>query len=115
MTLGKSARAKLKRLAGEAYQQELDQELRSLALAFDSWRDGKIDCFDLSDRIHEFHDGVSRKLYAMYDQMKPEMAVGRAVAHGLVPSDEIPSGVLPEIQRCIEFFRQELENDKTDR
>jgi hypothetical protein len=115
MALGKSGRAKLRELAGKAYQRELDHELRGLALTFDSWRNGKIDCFELSDRIHEFHDGVSRQLHVMYEQMKPEMAVGRAVARGLVSSNEIPPGVLPEIQKHIDFFRQDLENDKADR
>jgi hypothetical protein len=51
----------------------------------------------------------------MYEQMKPEMAVGRAVARGLVSSNEILPGVLPEIQKHIDFFRQDLENDKADR
>ena len=47
-------------LAGEAYERELVVALRSLREAFVHWEAGSISASDLTDRIHEFHNGVAR-------------------------------------------------------
>jgi hypothetical protein len=59
----KSNRRKLRELAGVAYTRELSAELAKLEGDFGQWRSGEIDPFELSDRIHRFHDGISRDLW----------------------------------------------------
>jgi hypothetical protein len=107
---GKQTRAMLRELAGTAYRRELDRHLRDLAVCFGRWDTGEIDCFELSDKIHGFHDGVSRELYVMYERLKPEMAIARAIALGLLPRKEVPAATLSELDDKIEFFQSEMEN-----
>ena len=64
----------------------------------------------MSDKIHDFHDGISRQLFVMYGRLKPDMAVGRAVARDLLSAEELPSGMLTEVEGKIEFFRSEIED-----
>jgi hypothetical protein len=92
-------------LAELAYERELSLELTKLASDFDAWRAKEVTCWDLSDRIHEFHDGASRELYAIYNRLKPEFTVGRAVVRGLLLDDDVPPEVRPEIESSIEFAR----------
>jgi hypothetical protein len=62
---------KLRELAGVAYSRELGTELSNVEKEFGRWRSGEIDPFELSDRIHRFHDGVSRDLYIAYRDLSP--------------------------------------------
>jgi hypothetical protein len=93
-----------------AYRRELDQELCGLWGWFQRWKTGEVDCFELSDKIHEFHDGISRQLFVMYGQLKPDIAVGRAVARDLLAAKELPPAILTEVEGKIELFRSEMEN-----
>ena len=105
----KQIRAKLRKLAGTAYQRELDQELRGLSAWFTRWEASEVDCFELSDKIHEFHDGAARRLYVMYERLKPNVAVGRAIALGLLSSEETPPVILAKLKDTIELFRDQTE------
>ena len=109
MAPGKRIRSELRKLAGVAYRRELDQELRGLWGWFERWKTDEVDCFELSDKIHEFHDGISRQLFVLYGRLKPDMAVGRAVARDLLSIDEVPSEILTEVESKIESFRGETE------
>ena len=59
----KQTRKKLRELNKIAYARELNHHLGQLGQKFDEWRNKGIDCWDLNDLIHEFHDGISRDLY----------------------------------------------------
>jgi hypothetical protein len=80
----KKERAQLRTLVGEAWKDELDQALEDLFEAFGRWADHDLDAFELSDRIHEFHDGVSRELYRRYAGLPAHLAVGYAISHGVL-------------------------------
>jgi hydroxypyruvate isomerase len=70
----------LRRLADEAYRRELDAALREVAAAFGEWEAGKLSGFALSDRIHEFHNGIARDLWHNYNYVptpKRSSASGR--------------------------------------
>lgn len=58
----RAERKELRRLAGLAYERELAHELTTIEAAFRAWRAGELSPFDLSDRIHAFHNGVARDL-----------------------------------------------------
>ena len=53
----------LKQLCETSYKRELNYHLGKLKQKFDEWQNNTIDCWDLKEFIHQFHDGVSRDLY----------------------------------------------------
>ncbi|MGZ5228103.1 MAG: hypothetical protein ACXWCS_28435, partial [Burkholderiales bacterium] len=62
----KRDRARLRQLAGQAWEAELENELEVLFEHFTTWAENGLTAFELSDLIHEFHNGISRDLYARY-------------------------------------------------
>lgn len=68
MTLEYPKRIKkhLRDLVSKSYKRELDNELLELYKEFDNWKQGNIDCFELCDIIHKYHDGIFRVLYKQY-------------------------------------------------
>lgn len=108
----KSIRRRLRELAGQAYARELGAELAKLEADFARWRSGEIDPFELSDRIHRFHDGRSRELYVFYDARHPDVSVARAVGERILDRSEVPPEVLAALERQIEYFaRMFAENE----
>lgn len=63
-------------------------------------------CFDLSDKIHEFHNGASRELYGRYTGLEPVIAVSRAVALGILSEAEVGPDLLKKLEREIAIFRE---------
>jgi len=103
----KAVRRKLRELAGLAYTRELGAELAKLEAEFSRWRSGEIDPFELSDRIHRFHDGRSRELYIAYDVRNAHTSVARAVAHGILERAEVPADILAALASGIELMSPE--------
>jgi hypothetical protein len=101
-------------LAGLAHDRELDLYLSELEGRFHEWRQGTISSAELSDFIHEFHDGSAQAIYSTYAQLKPFEAVARAIGVGLLREDE----VLPEIKQglaaLISHFRHTYKIDEAD-
>jgi hypothetical protein len=100
----KANRRKLRELAGVAYTRELSAELTKLEGDFGKWRGGQIDPFELSDRIHRFHDGISRDLYVLYRDLRPSQSVARAVGLRLLQETEVPSEILSILASLIELY-----------
>ncbi len=73
--MAKSFRKMAKQLIGQAYQREQDKALESLRREFDRWKSGEIDCWELTDLIHRFHNGESRDLYKIYETGDIEIAL----------------------------------------
>jgi hypothetical protein len=89
--LSRKTRKKLRELCKIAYTRELNHHIEQLGQKFDEWRNNDIDCWDLNDLIHEFHDGTSRDLYKVYHYTKNEVyLVARAVQLGFLQKDELP-------------------------
>lgn len=112
--LPKHIRKQMRELISTAYSRELNRHLEELALKFDQWRKEVIDCWELSNMIHEFHDGISRDLYKMYNYGKDEdLLVARAIVHGLLSKDEV-SDELREFTKKFEAIiklNQEVESE----
>ncbi len=100
----KAARRKLRELAGTAYARALGAELAKLEADFSRWRRGEIDAFELSERIHRFHDGRSRQLHVFYDGRNSDTAVAHAVAEGILSRVEVPADLLSALASQISFF-----------
>jgi hypothetical protein len=74
---------------------------------FTRWRSGSLDPFELSDRIHRFHDGVSRDLYVLYGRLPPSHSVARAVVLQVLEESEVPSEILEALEQPLEFYREQ--------
>jgi hypothetical protein len=104
----KANKRKLRELARLAYTRELGAELAKLEAEFARWRGGEIDPHELSQRIHRFHDGVSRDLYVFYRDVLPVLAVARAVALNVIQEAEIPPEILSALEPVIQLQRNYL-------
>jgi hypothetical protein len=92
--LSKTMKRQLRALAGIAYERELSNHLKELARNFNEWEANKIDCWDLSDKIHQFHNGISRELYNLYsNSVDLVLLVSRAIANNLLSRHEISEEV----------------------
>jgi hypothetical protein len=109
--LTKRERAQLRQLAGLAWEAELESELEELFEDFLKWADDGMDAFNLSEKIHKFHNGISRELYGRYTGLDPEITVPRAVALGIVGEVELGDVLLRKLSPQIEAYRNRLEDD----
>jgi hypothetical protein len=106
LKITKSERALLRSLAEEAWDTELRDALTELFEDFGKWADDGMSAFELSDKIHEFHNGISRELYVRYTTLRPEILVSRAVAFGIVGEEALGKSLLERLARNIESFRE---------
>jgi len=94
--LSKAARKAIRDAASIAYERELAEGLKELGQAFDKWRAGTLNAFDVSDAIHEFHQGKARELFKQYEAGStavPDFGVAGAVIDGFMKLQEIaPAG-----------------------
>ena len=99
MTLqyAKTIRKKLRELAGLAHKRELNMALETLDSHFTQWRRQGIDCFELNDRIHSFHQKTSRELWKTYSSMEDDFLVCRAVKLGFLSKEDVPEKVAEAI------------------
>ncbi len=106
----KKQRKEMRELQGLAWQRELEEELGSLENLFSSWREGRIDAFELSDQIHKFHNGASRDLYTRYSGNHYDITVPGAIANGKIDESEVSKELLEIISEYIEHIRTRLES-----
>lgn len=102
----KRERALLRHLATQSWELELREELESLFEEFGKWADEGMSSFELSDKIHEFHNGISRELYGRYTGLDPAITVSRAVALGILSEAEVGAKLLKKLEREIAVFRE---------
>ena len=100
----KSVRKQIRQIRDQAYEAELGEALRGVESGFSEWRNGDLDCFELTDLIHEFHQGPNRELFKYYTSVKAHTAAARAIAFGVVRPEDVPPEILEalsdEIERC---------------
>jgi hypothetical protein len=107
--LTKSDKRRLREIASEAYARELHEALGDLDSAFSDWRARHIDGFQLSDFIHEFHDGISRDLFVLYTRSDPGILVARALARELLREREVPAKLRNYLSGQVAYFRDHAE------
>lgn len=101
----KAQKKKLRERAGIANERELDQEMEKLYQHFATWRSGKIDCFELGDLIHKFHQGASREIWTTYAYGDPDTAVSRALTFGFLKKEEVSEELAEILDPKINFFK----------
>ena len=107
----KSERKKLRELAGIAYERYLTNALSELRSHFDAMDRGDISPFDLSQRIHEFHQGPSRDLYVMFSHSLPWLAVCRAYIEGIINDEDLVDASEP-IRNELLGFKEHVTNTR---
>jgi hypothetical protein len=114
MSNEKEVRKQLRELAGKAHDRELGLYLSDLENRFEDWRAGTISPIELSEFIHEFHDGASRAVYKTYTKLKRDQLVARAIGIGLLPEDEVPLEVKERLAGAIDYYREHYVIDEDD-
>ena len=89
----KPIRKKLRELADLAHERELSSALETLNCHFTRWRRQEINCFELNDRIHSFHQKISRELWKTYSSIEDDFLVCRAVKLGFLSKEDVPEKV----------------------
>jgi len=101
----KAQRGRLRELCGLAYERDLAAELARVEAAFRRWRANEVDAFELSDLIHQFHEGPSRRLFVKYSQPDLPMAVASAIHRGVLGEGEVGAEILELLGPQNAFFR----------
>jgi hypothetical protein len=114
MSNEKEIRKQLRELAGKAHDRELNVYLSDLENRFEEWREGTITPIELSDFIHEFHDGSARAVYKTYTKLKRDQLVARAIGIGLLSEDEIPLEIKERLAGAVDYYREHYEIDDDD-
>jgi hypothetical protein len=98
--LPKPIKKTMRQLIGRAHEAELGRALEDLYRDFLNWKAGAMDSFDLSDRIHTFHDGPNRKIYLRYTSpLDPRFLVEYALDEKLISEQAVPKEVWPYLRR----------------
>ena len=97
----KRQRTRLRQLAGIAYERELSAASQALFEDFHRWERKEVDVFQLNEKIHEFHHGISRELYGRYGAMDAALAVASAVNRGILKREEVGDDVYCFIESLV--------------
>lgn len=93
----KRQRQQVRHLAEIAYQRALSAALSALENEFVRWRAAEIDPFELSNRIHRFHEDVQSELYKAYVLGDAFWSVVRGFDGGYLTEAEIPPDILAAV------------------
>ncbi len=77
-----------------------------MAQHFDDWREGQIDPFELTELIHQYHNGPARELWKRYvGNPYIELLMARAIAEGILEQADVSEQVRPYIKEAVERYR----------
>ena len=94
--LPKAIKKTMRLLVGLAREVELGKALEDLFGEFQAWKSGTIDSFELSDRIHKFHDGPNREIYLRYtSRLDLRFLVHYALGECLIKKSAVPKEIWP--------------------
>ena len=100
----KEVRQHLRRLAGEAFEKELGQNLARLCEPLGRWEKHEISSTELDAFVHEVHRG-SRRVFNLHDSLKAGQIVARSLASGVLTEDEVPEFAREAVSGWVKFFR----------
>jgi hypothetical protein len=110
----KELRKELRQLVETAHDRELGLYLSHLEGRFAEWRHDEIGPGELSDFIHEFHDGWARGVFKTHSILKPDQLVARALGIGLLSGDEVSEGLRQTLADAITYYRERYAIDEND-
>jgi len=94
----------LREYSSIAYEAELRHELEALATQFDEWKNGTMDSWELTEAIHQFHNGASRELYKKYNYGSTELNVAHAIFTGLLDRRQVPAELVDHLAKYRAFL-----------
>ena len=97
----------MRRLAGIAYQREMDSELNEIYKEFKKWEKGEIDCFKLNDIIYKYHDEIARYLWKI-NLMKTDYLTARGIAKNIIKNEEVNPKLKVYLKDKIEYIKNEI-------
>lgn len=111
----KQIRKQLKETLGKAYAIQMDSLLLKLSKQFDSWKANKISCWDLTDSIHNFHQGPSRKLFDFYNTkgVDPAYLIATLIVRNVIELDDVPHEARSTVEQCVELI-DSFQSDEDD-
>lgn len=114
----KSERKVIEKLLNIVYERELGRELELLESQFALWHKGEIDAFELSERIHKYHQIPARKLYSIYNtRFSNEVHIlARAICKGLLTPNDIDPPLRERLAEAVDEYRRSwavLSNEST--
>ena len=74
-------------------------------------RRGEASPVEVSELIHEFHQGPARRIWASHASLDPAMLVARGVADGMLPHERVPAEILAALEPRILAFRDDGRDD----
>jgi hypothetical protein len=107
----KAQHRRVREIGAMAYERELSAELSKLETEFGRWRAGEIDAYELSERIHRFHQGPARRLFSKYDHSNRDFAVADAIRRGLITEAEAGGDVIEMLRNYLDFLRDRDNDD----
>jgi hypothetical protein len=94
----------LRKYAGAAHEEELRRALLPVSDAFKQWERRELGSGELSEIIHQFHQGPARELYVRYNNVRLEMAVAFAITTGVLDRRTIPAELLAHLAGALRFY-----------
>jgi hypothetical protein len=94
----------LRDLAAEAHESELSEALGELYEEFTKWADNGLGAFEMNEKIHEFHNGVSRELYKQYVLNDPHFAVAAGLSRKVLAHSQVAPELLEKLRPLLEAF-----------
>ncbi len=110
--LSKAQMKVVRKLSGLAYERELAKAAGDLREQFEAWRRGEFDVFELNERIHQFHDGISRDLYKKYAMGEPSWNLAGAIRNDVIKESEVDPLILENLRGLIDVAQQFAEVNK---
>ncbi len=105
----KSQKRRLRELTARLYELELKKSLTSIQHKFDEWEAGRLSSLELSQTLHDYDYGESRRLWARYQSNRQDALVARGYALGLLPQTDLGPDLLERLRSLIEFYQDEPE------
>lgn len=108
----KPIKQKLRQYVTEAYENELQREMTKLEHSFAEWHSGKISSGELSQRIHIYDTGRSRKLFDRYNHGDADINVAYAIVTGVLEKKKIAPEVLAAIANALQLYQSLKDKDE---
>src|SRR5580704_2363069 len=94
MEFTKEEKRLLRELMGYLYELELIEATRELSKDVKAWENNEINVWELNERIHNYHDGISKNLYLKYTITNIEhieMLIRFEVSEGEIKIENLPT------------------------
>ena len=96
----------------EAYEIELNIELKKLAKSFAEWQNGEISNGEMSSRIHDYDRGPSKELFVKYNRGDNAFNVAYAIVTGMIDREKVPIDLLEAIEGQMSFYQDMKDRDE---